>query len=59
MTNEQYEPTADSRAMAKTMYDMFQAMLQEGFTEEQALFLLGSNYAAAIQQYMRDHPDDK
>lgn len=39
--NEQYEPSASARTLAKVQYDHFQAMIQEGFTEQQALTIIG------------------
>lgn len=44
---EQYEPSADARVSARAMRDLFLALRQEGFTEAQALSILGSSIAAA------------
>lgn len=41
MTNGPLEPRADLRQAAAELMQWFQAMLQEGFTEEQALTIIG------------------
>ncbi len=42
-----YEPTSAARLMARALYDHFTALLQAGFTETQALQLIGIMLAAA------------
>lgn len=46
-----YEPTSDNRIFAKNMFDMFQALTQEGFTEGQAIAIIGQTFAAVISVY--------
>ncbi len=43
------EPSADARAMARTVRDNFTALIGEGFTEPQALALLEVMLGAAAQ----------
>jgi hypothetical protein len=40
------EPSADQRAMAKMFFQMFVAFVDEGFTERQALIMIGQIMAA-------------
>lgn len=40
------EPSADMRALASTLWQMFVALTAEGFTEQQALVILGNVIAA-------------
>lgn len=42
------EPNANARANTKACYDMFNALMLEGFTEPQALQLLGQMMAAMV-----------
>lgn len=42
------EPTADHRAAAKTLYQMYVALIDEGFAESQALSLVGVTLHATI-----------
>lgn len=41
------EPSADDRIAAKAMFAMFTALTDEGFTEEQALTIIGQMLAGA------------
>lgn len=41
MTNGPIEPHADMRQMANVYHQMFVALTQEGFTEQQALQIVG------------------
>jgi hypothetical protein len=41
MTRSKQEPSALSRAAAREMRDLFVAFIDEGFTENQALTILG------------------
>lgn len=47
--NAPYEPTADMRQLAKMMRDMYQALLAEGFSDRQALSVLGEVVTASIR----------
>lgn len=42
------EPTADQRALASTLHGCFIALTMEGFTEQQALQIIGMMMAANI-----------
>lgn len=44
------EPSADMRNSAKTQFELFNALCLEGFTEAQALQLLGAMLAAVVTQ---------
>ncbi|WP_280245545.1 hypothetical protein [Nocardia abscessus] len=44
-----YEPTAASRTAARGLRDMHLALVKEGFTEGQALQILGAAVSASIQ----------
>lgn len=41
MTNGPIEPAANLRELANTLHQMFVALTQEGFTEQQALIVIG------------------
>ncbi len=43
------EPSADARAFAKAMHEMFVALMSEGFNEQQAMHIIGVGLAASIQ----------
>jgi hypothetical protein len=43
-----YEPTAAARQGARALYDHFAALTREGFTEPQALHIIGVMLASAI-----------
>lgn len=44
------EPSADQRVAAAQMYGMYLALLAEGFTEQQALVIIGQILVAASQR---------
>lgn len=44
------EPSADMRTGAKAMREMFLALIAEGFTERQALAIIGEAIRAGQQQ---------
>lgn len=44
-----YEPTADMRMLARQLKDMFQALTAEGFTERQALAIIGEVIATGAK----------
>lgn len=44
------EPTADQRQFAGAMYGLFSALVLEGFTEVQALQIIGNALTASIQK---------
>jgi hypothetical protein len=46
MTNGPIEPAADLRQLANTLRQTFLALVQEGFTEQQALTIIGQILAA-------------
>lgn len=45
--NGPIEPAADMRQMATTLYQTFVALVAEGFTEKQALTIIGQILAAS------------
>ena len=45
-TKAQTEPAADIRTFASTMHQMYVALTSEGFTEQQAVTILGQMLAA-------------
>lgn len=45
-----YESSADMRVMARHVRDMFQALVSEGFTERQALAIIGEVFAAGLKK---------
>lgn len=49
MTYEAEEASADNRQMAKTLRGIFVSLMQEGFTERQALELIGQLMAAGMK----------
>lgn len=49
-SNTPTEPTADQRAFAAMLWQQFNALLAEGFSEHQALQLLGAMMAASWGQ---------
>lgn len=44
----QTEPNADARTFARTMRQLFVALMLEGFTEAQALQIIGMGIAASV-----------
>lgn len=46
--DEAFEPSADARAFGQSMMDNFQGLLAAGFSEQQALQILGTALSAAI-----------
>lgn len=42
------EPPADLRAMASTLWQMYVALTKEGFTESQALKIIGEIIASSM-----------
>lgn len=44
------EPNAEMRQMAKTCWQMYQALTQQGFTDVQAMQLLGETIRAQIER---------
>ena len=46
MTGGPTEPNADMRVLATTLWQMFVALTQEGFSEQQALVVIGQMLAA-------------
>lgn len=44
-----YEPSADMRVLARNLRDMFQALIAEGFTERQALSIIGEVIATGAK----------
>lgn len=54
MTNGPVEPNADMRVFASHIRQMFIALIQEGFTETQALIICGNVISAG----MRNNKDD-
>lgn len=47
MTNGPVEPSADARAAARGLRDYYLALVQEGFTQGQALTIIGEVLRAA------------
>ncbi len=43
-----YEPTSDMRQMARITYDMYEAFLQAGFTDEQAFSMSSGAFLQAL-----------
>ena len=41
-----YEPSADMRALARGLKDMYEALVAEGFSEHQAITIIGEVLAA-------------
>lgn len=50
MSNAPFEPSADTRAVAKQLKNLFEALVAEGFTERQALTIVGQCIAAGGKQ---------
>jgi hypothetical protein len=48
------EATADSRQMARVCRDTYVALVAEGFTEMQALIIIGQCISAAAKQNRED-----
>lgn len=48
MSNTPEEASADMRALARTFRDMYVALVAEGFTEPQALVMIGQTISAVI-----------
>lgn len=49
MTTEGKEPNATARVAARQMWDMFQALCEEGFSEDQALHIISLVIAGAYK----------
>lgn len=50
MSNGPMEPSADLRASANQLRQMFVALTTEGFTSNEALVIIGTILAAGIQK---------
>ena len=48
MPNQPREASADQRVFAKQFREMYLALVEEGFTEQQALVIIGQIIAAGI-----------
>jgi hypothetical protein len=48
MPNQPREANAEARVFAKQFREMFLALVEEGFTEQQALVIIGQVVAAGI-----------
>ena len=48
MSQPKMEPHAEMRSVANWMRQMYVALIDEGFTEQQALVLLGQTVTASI-----------
>jgi len=48
------EPTADTRAAAQALRQMFVALVQEGFREQQALIIVGQMLQAGVGHRSED-----
>jgi hypothetical protein len=46
VSNGPVEPTADARTFAATCFQFYTALTMEGFTEQQALIIIGQMIAA-------------
>jgi hypothetical protein len=53
------EPSAAARQMAKMLWDNFRALIQQGFTETQALTVLGVMMGTAIAGQNGDSPGQR
>lgn len=53
------EPSANARTMAALMWDHFRALTQVGFTEAQALSLLGCWLGTLSSGYQGDRPEQR
>ena len=58
MSNGEYEPTADMRVAAAGMYDWFQGLIQAGFTESQAIGIIGTVIGATIREKVAAVPSN-
>ena len=47
--HDSYEPSAAARAAARACRDQYLALIKEGFTEAQALHIVGVTLSAVIQ----------
>jgi len=48
VSNGPIEPNADMRVMANALRQMFLALIQEGFNEQQAMQIIGVTLAASF-----------
>lgn len=48
MKRPAYEPSSDMRSYAALLYDMYQGLVQAGFTDSQALGIIGQTIAANV-----------
>ena len=55
---DETEPSAEWRVFASNMRQMFVALMKEGFTERQALAIIGQGLAAAASQMSNDDDED-
>lgn len=53
------EPSSDTRAMAATLGETFQAMLDEGFRRSEALFIATLPMREAVIYYMRKEDEEE
>ena len=57
MGNGPIEPAADMRVFASAMWQMFNALVLEGFNEHQALTIMGGVVAEGIRNNKREEDD--
>jgi hypothetical protein len=50
------EPTAADRQAAKAMFSMFTALVDEGFTDEQALVIIGQMLSNVFEHLEDEEP---
>lgn len=50
MSGIKHEPTSDLREFAGLLFGMYTALVDQGFTVEQALLIIGKVIAANMQQ---------
>jgi hypothetical protein len=56
---DSYEPSADSRQLAKSIYDIYAGMVKAGFTEEQGMEVVNNMFQTVVLHGLISSNDDE
>ncbi len=56
---DSYEPSADSRQLSQSIYDIYAGMVKAGFTEEQAMEVVNNMFQTVVLHGLITGNDDE